>query len=237
MRGMAWGVLMMALAPIVLVLVISVAAGFGAGLVPAHAQPQAQGLALDAPPAGPGLRAPPAALPYRSLLRRQASMVWGLGAPVAVFAAQIHQESRWRPDARSPVGAQGLAQFMPTTANWLGGIDGDLAQRAPSNPTWALRAVVAYDRWLWQRVAYWADDCQRMAFVLSAYNGGLGWVYKRQAAAARDGRARGVCLGATCDINPGISPASQRENARYPALILIQHQRLYRGWGPGLCHG
>jgi len=63
-----------------------------------------------------GLQPPQAALQYRSLLIRTAHADWGLDAPVAVFAAQVHQESAWRPDAVSHVGAQGLAQFMPAAS-------------------------------------------------------------------------------------------------------------------------
>ena len=37
------------------------------------------------------------------------------GLPVSVVAAQLAQESRWNPDATSPAGAQGIAQFMPAT--------------------------------------------------------------------------------------------------------------------------
>lgn len=176
---------------------------------------------------------PRAALEHRAALKRNAQMVWGLGAPTATFAAQIHQESRWRPGARSPVGAQGLAQFMPATARWIGGMDAGLASRDAFNPVWSLRALVVYDRWLWQRIK--ADDgCERMAFTLSAYNGGLGWVYRRQARS----KAPGVCFGAACDINPGIHPANQRENAHYPAVILRTYEPLYArsvGWGPGAC--
>ncbi|MCU7371600.1 transglycosylase SLT domain-containing protein [Paucibacter sp. O1-1] len=168
---------------------------------------------------------------HKAALKRNAQMIWGLNAPVATFAAQIHQESRWRLDARSPVGALGLAQFMPATADWIGGLDGELAAREPLNPTWALRALVSYDRWLWQRVKVADDDCQRMAFVLAAYNGGLGWVYKRQRLSSTPGR----CMGAACAINPGVSPASQRENAHYPEIILQRYEPLYASWGPGAC--
>ena len=173
---------------------------------------------------------PREALRYQGTLKREAHRIWGLDAPVATFAAQIHQESRWRPDARSPVGALGLTQFMPATATWIGTTREDLREVAPLNPTWAIRALVSYDLWLWQRVK--ADDsCERMAFALQSYNSGLGWVYKRQRLSPRPGQ----CLGLTCSINPGVTPANQREAEMYPRLILIQHQPLYATWGPGVC--
>lgn len=173
---------------------------------------------------------PREALQHRAELKRQAHMVWGLDAPVAVFAAQIHQESLWRADARSPVGALGLTQFMPATARWMCDVDRALCGPTPMNPTWALRALVVYDRWLWQRIRA-DDDCERMAFALASYNGGLGHTLRRQ----RMSLAPGVCLGKTCQINPGILPANQRENEHYPRVILLQHQSLYRTLGPGLC--
>jgi hypothetical protein len=181
------------------------------------------------------VRIPAAAQRYQGTLRREAHRVWGLGAPIATFAAQIHQESRWRADARSPVGAVGLTQFMPATAHWIGGLDPELATRAPMNPTWALRALVVYDHWLHQRVRTAADGCQRMAFALAAYNGGLGWVHKRQAQARAAGHDPGVCIGATCTINPGISPANQRENEHYARHILQHIEPAYRSWGAGSC--
>src|SRR5690606_29637892 len=61
---------------------------------------------------------PAAAQQHRTLLVRAANATWGLGAPVAVFAAQVHQVSAWKPEAVSRVGARGLAQFMPATAAW-----------------------------------------------------------------------------------------------------------------------
>ncbi len=189
---------------------------------PAHAAP---GAATDATP-----RVPPAAQRYSLKLRQAAHTGWGLDAPVAAFAAQVHQESQWHPDARSPVGAAGLAQFMPATATWISGVYAAPGGAAPSNPTWALRQLVNYDHWLWLRIYDAADDCQRMAYTLSAYNGGLGWVYKRQ----KMGLEPGICLGATCAINPGVSTSAQLENARYPHRILITVQPAYLGWGRGI---
>jgi soluble lytic murein transglycosylase-like protein len=172
---------------------------------------------------------------HRLSLKREAQRVWGLSAPVATFAAQIHQESRWRPDARSPVGAVGLAQFMPATALWMGDIDAQLASssrpaavQAATNPTWAIRALVQYNFWLHGRIK--ADNaCERLAFTLAAYNGGLGWVYKRQKLSAQPG----LCLGASCAINPGITAANQRENEHYPQVIIRRFEPLYTSWGAG----
>ena len=59
------------------------------------------------------------ALRHRQELTREARQAWGLTAPVATFAAQIHQESGWNPGAVSPKGATGLAQLMPGTADYL----------------------------------------------------------------------------------------------------------------------
>ncbi|HCE7275446.1 TPA: transglycosylase SLT domain-containing protein, partial [Pseudomonas aeruginosa] len=85
-------------------------------------------------------RIPTAAEQYRRTLVRSAHAGWGLSAPIATFAAQVHQESRWRADARSPVGAQGLAQFMPGTAEWIAGLyPAVLGTNQPFNPGWALR--------------------------------------------------------------------------------------------------
>jgi len=66
---------------------------------------------------------------------------WGLEAPVALFAAQVHQESGWREDARSPVGALGLAQFMPGTAAWIAQLyPADLGDAAPLDALGAARS-------------------------------------------------------------------------------------------------
>ena len=144
---------------------------------------------LSAPFPQPGLASdiPRAAERHRAELIRVSRAVWGLEAPVAVFAAQVHTESWWRNGTVSPAGAQGLAQFLPSTAEWLPRavpeLEREAGRPAPFNPGWALRALVSYDKWLWDRLGG-ADACQRMAFALSAYNGGIGWVGRR-----RSGRA------------------------------------------------
>lgn len=175
---------------------------------------------------------PPEAAQYKRDIIRAGRNVWGMDAPTSTFAAQIHQESRFRPAAASPVGALGLSQFMPSTARWIQGVyPAELAGDVLS-PDWGIRALVRYDRHLWERVDA-LDNCERMAFSLAGYNGGEGWVRKRQ----RLSDNPRVCLFATCEINPGITPANQRENAGYPRRILITLEPLYvaQGYGPGAC--
>lgn len=177
---------------------------------------------------------PQSAHKYRAELTRNARLAWGLDAPIATFAAQVHQESGWKPNAISRVGAQGLAQFMPATADWIGGIVPALAQRQPDNPTWALRALTAYDRWLWERIAA-ESDCERMAMVLSAYNGGLGWLLKDKALAQASGGIRNRWFGQVERFNAGRSQAAFAENRSYPKRIIKVLQPAYASWGQGVC--
>lgn len=179
---------------------------------------------------------PTAALKYRSDVIRSARVDWGLNAPVADFAAQLQQESGWNPAARSPVGAQGLAQFMPSTADWIAGLMPHLASREPYNPGWAIRALVSYDRWLWSRVAV-PDGCERMAMTLSAYNGGLGWVNRDRRLARTRGLDDARWFGAVETVNAGRSAANWRENRHYPQRILRELAPRYLSWGGANCVG
>lgn len=179
---------------------------------------------------------PAAAQQHRADLTRNARVVWGLDAPVALFAAQIHQESAWRPGALSPAGAQGLAQFMPNTATWIAQLYPELRAAAPYNPGWAVRALAQYDRWIWQRVRA-ADHCERWAMTLSGYNGGPGWIARDQRLAEQRGLDPTAWWDSVETVNAGRSAANWRENRDYPRRIIHRWQPLYvaAGWGAGVC--
>ncbi|MBE8611511.1 lytic murein transglycosylase [Morganella morganii] len=179
---------------------------------------------------------PTLSLKYRSDVIRAARVNWGLNAPVADFAAQLHQESGWNPAARSPAGAQGMAQFMPATADWISRAMPHLRENQPYNPAWAVRALVSYDRWLWQRITA-ADDCERMAMTLSAYNGGLGWVYRDKKLTEQVGLNPGVWFGHVEYRNAGRSLRNWRENRHYPKRILLILAPRYLSWGGASCVG
>lgn len=194
-------------------------------------------LARCAPSPAHAQTLPHTALQHRAELTRTAHSQWGLGAPVATFAAQIHQESSWNPLAVSRVGAAGMAQFMPATARWWCQINGLSATACqPTNPTWALRALVGYNKWLHDRVAA-SDECNMMAFTLSAYNGGLGWVQRDKVLAHKQGLHAGTWFNQVETVNAGRSAANWRENRDYPQRILRKLEPAYvrAGWGAGAC--
>ncbi|BAN95456.1 hypothetical protein E05_50280 [Plautia stali symbiont] len=188
------------------------------------------GGALDADAARP----PQAALPYRTELIRNARLVWGLDAPVADFAAQIEHESGWQPAITNRIGAQGLGQFMPATTDWIGEVMPELAAKAPLNPGWSLRAVVSFDRWLWQRLSA-VNACERMAMTLSAYNGGLGWVQRDRRLAERQGVDGRRWFDSVERVNAGRSLTAWRENRHYPHRILHALAPRYLTWGGASC--
>lgn len=174
---------------------------------------------------------PNAAHKYRATLTGVARGEFGLSAPIALLAAQIHQESRWNEHAVSPAGAEGLAQFMPATAKWLPTVAPHTGEPLPFNPAWAMRAMAAYDAYLLRKIKNTASARDHWKFALSAYNGGLGWVNRDRAKAARMGldpsRYRDVEA-----VNAGRSAANFKENRGYPRRIFaLQEVYAAAGWG------
>ena len=80
----------------------------------------------------------------------------------ALLEAVVWQESRWRADAVSPVGARGLAQLMPGTAREMG-VD-------PEDPFANLEGGARYLR---QQLDRFDGDVEK---ALAAYNAGPGRV-------------------------------------------------------------
>ena len=176
---------------------------------------------------------PRAALQYQRPLIANARAVWGLDAPIAVMAAQVHQESSWRADARSSF-ASGLTQFTPSTADWISQkFPEDLGANQPLNPAWALRALARYDKYLYDRQGTIPLDCDRWAFTLSGYNGGEGWVNRDKRLTKANGADPTRWWGHVEHFSPRARWAFT-ENRDYPKRILLQRQPSYRVWGPGV---
>lgn len=82
----------------------------------------------------------------------------------SLIEALVWQESRWQPNARSPVGARGLAQLMPGTAREMG-VD-------PDDPFANLEGGARYLR---QQLDRFDGDLEK---ALAAYNAGPGRVIR-----------------------------------------------------------
>jgi Transglycosylase SLT domain/D-alanyl-D-alanine carboxypeptidase len=121
----------------------SVSVGFGRG----DGERQSGGLPSFVPAA------------YRETLAKAAQR-WNVGA--ALLAAQLYVESGFDPRARSPAGAEGIAQFMPGTAAALGLND-------PFDPRAAIDAQAHLMRDLLRRFG-------SVPLALAAYNAGGGAV-------------------------------------------------------------
>jgi hypothetical protein len=86
------------------------------------------------------------------------------GIPPSILAGLIETESRWNPNAVSPAGAKGLAQFMDPTAAEFG--------VSPFNPQSAIDGAAKYLKYL---VDFFKGD---MRLAIFAYNGGMGNIQK-----------------------------------------------------------
>ncbi len=82
----------------------------------------------------------------------------------SLIEALVWQESRWRQNAVSPVGARGLAQLMPGTARDLG-----------VNPHDALQNLEGGARYLREQLDRFDGDLEK---ALAAYNAGPGRVIR-----------------------------------------------------------
>lgn len=81
-----------------------------------------------------------------------------------VFKAQIHQESRWNPNAVSSANATGITQFLPGTANQYGVRFGNSQSAVESQ----IRGQVKYMNYLIKRYK------GNVTHALMAYNMGEG---------------------------------------------------------------
>lgn len=146
--------------------------------------PPIPGEAPPAPPAAAQPAAPVAAPPsttvpakagknpeYEDFARSEASK---LGLDPEMFVKQMNAESGMNPDAVSPKGATGVAQFMPGTA-------ADRGLTNPENPLASIRAGARYMADLTKRYGGDAEKAQ------AAYNTGPGNVDKAVAAAGPGG--------------------------------------------------
>lgn len=171
---------------------------------------------------------------YKRDLIRVSQLHWGLDAPVARFAAQVHQESTWQTDAQS-IYAKGLAQFTPATAVWI--TKHYNIRDTPYSPRWSLNALVLYDRHLYDNITESLSDCDHWAFTLSAYNGGPAWVPRDRLLTSENNNDPNRWFNAVEQYTRR-SKQAKKENRHYVRRILYELESLYitEGWqGEAVC--
>jgi cell wall-associated NlpC family hydrolase len=118
---------------------------------------QAVGLAPNAVPAL-----------YQPLVQQWGALCPTLTPPV--LAAQLYQESGWNPQARSPTGAEGIAQFEPGTWATHGVDENGDGTADPWDPSDAIPSAATYDCQLAHDVRGVQGDA--VDDMLAAYNAG-----------------------------------------------------------------
>ena len=123
---------------------------------PSHTKPSANNLISDENKLSP----------YDDLVKNYAAKY---GFDWKIIVAQMYQESRFNPKAKSWVGALGLLQVMPRTGEEFGFTN-------LSDPETGLHAGIKYMQWVQNRFNHELPVKDRMWFTLAAYNAGVGHV-------------------------------------------------------------
>jgi hypothetical protein len=167
--------------------------------VSAHADesPQPASAVATGPPAAPAPPPPTADDICRAVERYAAENA----LPVEFFARVIWQESRFNAGAVSGKGAEGIAQFMPRTADWHGLAD-------PFEPIEALRHAASYLRELREKFG-------NLGLAAAGYNAGPGrvgeWLAKRRALPDETRNYVAMITGWTADEWASPSPPQNAE--------------------------
>ncbi len=117
---------------------------------------------------------------YDDIFRRHSSSA---GWDWRLLAAMSYQESGFDPQAVSSMGAMGLMQLMPFTADAMG-----VPADKRFDPEHNIAAAARYIREVGQSFSDINDSEERIRFTLAAYNGGVGHVQDAQALARKAGR-------------------------------------------------
>ncbi|QUM85919.1 MULTISPECIES: transporter substrate-binding domain-containing protein [unclassified Moritella] len=144
--------------------------------------------------------------PYDDIVKEYASQYdfdWRL------LVSQMHQESRFNPNAKSMAGAKGLFQLMPRTAKELGISNVHV-------PKQGIKAGVLYMNWVRERMRKdEVKDNQLIWFTLASYNAGAGHVRDAMRLAKQKGWRDDVWFGHVEKAMLLLSQSKYAAKARY----------------------
>jgi membrane-bound lytic murein transglycosylase F len=143
--------------------------------------------------------------PYDKLVRKYADRY---GFDWRLVTAQMYQESKFNPEAKSHVGAKGLMQLMPRTARAMG-------VKNASDPANSIRGGIKYLDWLRDRFNSNLPISDRLWFTLAAYNAGSGHVQDARRLAGQLGHDPDRWFGHTEQAMLLLSKKQYAKNARY----------------------
>lgn len=142
------------------------------------------------------------------------------GVDPYLACAVIKCESNWNPDATSPVGAQGLMQLMPATAQeiaHLGLVDAGFYQPEDLyDPATNIEYGCAY-------LAYLSERLDSVDQVIAAYNAGIARVIDWQEEADAAG-------------SPFLPQISYPETASYVQRVSVAYHEYVRYYPAGITH-
>ncbi|WP_231758567.1 transporter substrate-binding domain-containing protein [Microbulbifer elongatus] len=148
-----------------------------------------------------------------------------------LVVAQMWQESNFNPKAVSPVGAQGLLQVMPATAE-------DMGFPPPVfEPDRNIRAGVKYLDWVRDRFEPTLPAVEKLWFILASYNAGYGHLLDARRLARELGLDPDVWFGNVETAMLKLSEPQYFTNARYgyvrgaePVQYVRKISQLYRAY-------
>lgn len=143
--------------------------------------------------------------PYDDLVRKYANHY---GFDWRLITAQMYQESRFNPKARSPIGARGLMQLMPRTARSMG-------VKNLTDPDHSIQGGIKYLDWLRDRFDPTLPIAERLWFTLAAYNAGAGHVQDARRLAHKLGHNPDRWFGHTEQAMLQLAQKQYASKARY----------------------
>ena len=142
--------------------------------------------------------------------------------------SQFVEESGLRAAAVSPVGARGIAQFMPRT--WADAVRGARLDpsASPHDARAAIRGAAWYTAWLHSRWSEPRSEVCRLDLVAASYNSGLRHQVRAQRLARAAGRP-GVCFS---DLRRHLSAVTGRRHAAETCRYVDRVRARSRGLSP-----